>query len=72
LKQITASASGAIRRLIMARPKTGKPPKRSLNLTVDEKTREILAAISAQRGLSISALVEEWAAKEAQKGNTNV
>jgi len=56
----------------MARPKTGKPPKRSLNLTVDEKTREILAAISAQRGLSISALVEEWAAKEAQKGNTNV
>ena len=56
----------------MARPKTGKPPKRSLNLTVDEKTREILATISEQRGLSISALVEEWAAKVAQKGNTNV
>ena len=56
----------------MARPKTGKPPKRSLNLTVDEKTREILVSLSEQRGMSISALVEEWAAKEAQKDDTDV
>ena len=56
----------------MARPKTGKPPKRSLNLTVDEKTRVLLISISEQRGMSISALVEEWAAKEAQKENRNV
>lgn len=51
----------------MDRPKTGKPPKRSLNLTVDEKTREVLTSLSEQRGMSISALVEEWAANEAQK-----
>ena len=56
----------------MARPKTGKPPKRSLNLTVDEETRKLLETLSEQRNKSISALVEEWAAKEAQKGNTNV
>lgn len=56
----------------MARPKTGKPPKRSLNLTVDKKTRETLTALSEQRGVSISSLVEEWAAKEAQKQDTGV
>ena len=56
----------------MARPKTGKPTKRSLNLTIDEKTREILASLSEQRGMSISALVEEWAAKEAKKETTGV
>lgn len=56
----------------MARPKTGRPPKRSLNLTVDEKTREVLASLSEQRGMSMSALVEEWATKEAKKENTGV
>lgn len=55
----------------MARPKTGKPPKRSLNLTVDEKTREILVFLSEQRGMSISAMVEKWAAEELKKEKTN-
>lgn len=50
----------------MARPKTGKPRKRRLNLTVGEKTRESLTYLSEQRGMSISALVEELAANEAQ------
>lgn len=45
----------------MARPKTGAPPKRCLNLTVDEKTRERLSAISQHYTKSISALVAEWA-----------
>ena len=54
----------------MARPKTGKPPKRSLNLTVDEKTREILVFLSEQRGMS-SAMVEKWAAEELKKEKTN-
>lgn len=48
----------------MARPKTGKPPKQKLTLTVSPEAREILAALSEQRGMSISALVEEWAIKE--------
>ena len=56
----------------MARPKTGRPPKRSLNLTVDEKTRELLDILSKKRGISISALVEEWTAKETQKEDTGV
>lgn len=56
----------------MARPKTGKPPKQKLTLTVSAEAREILASLSEQRGMSISALVEEWAAKEAQKENTGV
>lgn len=53
----------------MARPKTGKPLKKTLNLTVNEETKIILANLSQQRAMSISAMVEEWAAKEAQKEN---
>lgn len=50
----------------MARPKTGKPVKKKLTLTVDEQTRTELAFISEHHGESISALVSEWAAKEAK------
>lgn len=49
----------------MPRPKTGKPPKRSLNLTVSEATREDLNFLSAYYGESISALVSSWAAEKA-------
>lgn len=45
----------------MARPKTGMPPKRSLNLTVDEQTREKLNMISQYYGKSISSMVSDWA-----------
>lgn len=49
----------------MARPKTGRAPKRSLNLTVSETARENLDFLSSYYGESISALVSNWAAKEA-------
>lgn len=49
----------------MARPKTGKK-KKGMCLTVSEQTRAELAFISAHHGESISALVSEWAAKEAK------
>ena len=49
----------------MPRPKTGKPPKKSLNLTVSETTREDLNFLSAYYGESISALVGSWAAEKA-------
>ncbi len=45
----------------MARPKTGVPPKRCLNLTVDEQTREKLNMISQYYGKSISSMVSDWA-----------
>lgn len=50
----------------MARPKTGKPPKRNLNLTVDEQTKAQLDLISQHRQMSISALVAMWADCEAK------
>ena len=49
----------------MARPKTGKPPKKSLNLTVSVETRDDLTFLSSHHNESISALVSTWAAKEA-------
>ena len=49
----------------MPRPRTGKPPKKSLNLTVSEATREDLDFLSAHYNESISALVCVWAAREA-------
>lgn len=49
----------------MPRPKTGKPPKKSLNLTVSEAAREDLSFLSGYYGESISALVCAWAAREA-------
>ena len=51
----------------MARPKTGKPPKKSLNLTVSKEAREDLNFLSAYHNESISALVSAWAAKEAKE-----
>ena len=45
----------------MARPKTGAPTKRCLNLTVDEATREKLNIISQYYGKSISSMVSDWA-----------
>lgn len=50
----------------MARPKSGRPPKRSLNLTVSEQGRLNLQYVSSHCAKSISELVEEWAAKEAR------
>lgn len=51
----------------MARPKTGKPPKKNLTLTVDEETREQLELLSQHRQQSISAIVTEYAAEEVKK-----
>ena len=50
----------------MARPKTGKPAKKGMCLTVSEQTRAELTFISEHHGESISALVSAWAAKEAK------
>lgn len=50
----------------MARPKTGKPAKKGMCLTVSQQTRDELAFISAYYGESISSLVSQWAAKEAE------
>ena len=50
----------------MARPKTGKPAKKGMCLTVSEQTRAELTFISEHYGESISALVSAWAAKEAK------
>ena len=47
-----------------ARPKTGKPVKKKLTLTVDEQTRVELAFLSEHYQESISSLVSTWAAKE--------
>lgn len=55
------SAKGAY----MARPKTGKPPKKGLTLTITDRTRENLDFLSMHYNESISALVAEWAAKGA-------
>ena len=51
---------------MMARPKTGKPKKKGMCLTVSEQTRLELAFVSEHYGESISTLVSEWAAKEAK------
>ena len=48
----------------MARPKTGAPVKRSINLTIDDHTREQLSIISKYHGKSVSCLLAEWAQEE--------
>lgn len=53
----------------MARPKTGKPPKKNLTLTVDEKTREQLELLSQHRQQSISSMVADWVSCEVQQLN---
>lgn len=50
----------------MARPKTGKK-KKNMMLTVDDQTRLELTYISQHRGESISAMLTEWAHKEAKR-----
>ena len=51
----------------MARPKTGKPAKKGMCLTVSEETRAELTFISEYHNKSISALVSEYAHKEAKE-----
>ena len=53
----------------MARPKTGKPPKKNLTLTVDELTREQLDLLSQYRQQSISAMVADWVDREMKRLN---
>lgn len=50
----------------MARPKTGRPIKKDMCLSVTPQTRAELAFISAHHEESISELVANWAAKEAK------
>lgn len=56
----------------MARPKTGKPPKKNLTLTVDEQTRDQLDLLSQHRQMSISSMVAEWVDQEVQQLNQEV
>ena len=56
----------------MARPKTGKPPKKNLTLTVDAKTREQLELLSQYRQQSISSMVADWVDKEVKRLNLTV
>lgn len=51
----------------MARRKNSTPQKQHLTLTVSLETRALLGYISGATGRSISALVAEWAEKEAKK-----
>lgn len=51
----------------MARPKTGKPRKKNMVLTVDEKTRGQLDLLSQHRQQSISSMVAEWADEEVER-----
>ena len=51
----------------MARPKTGKPRKGNLMLSIGAQARANLDFMSRIRQQSISSMVEEWAAKEAKK-----
>lgn len=51
----------------MGRPKTGKPPKKNMVLTVDVQTRERLDLLSQLRQKSISAMVADWAEQDVLK-----
>ena len=51
----------------MARPKTGRPAKKNLTLTVDAQTRTNLDFISRIRQESISEMLAQWAEKEARR-----
>lgn len=51
----------------MARPKSGKPHKQNLNITVDTTTRTNLNIISQQEKKSISQLVADWTAETIKK-----
>ena len=56
----------------MARPKTGKPPKKNLTLTVDKRTREQLDLLSQHRQQSISAMLTDWVDHEVKQLNLTV
>ncbi len=51
----------------MARPKSGQPVKQKLNLSVTELTRVELELVAESQGMSISAMIAEWAHKEARR-----
>jgi hypothetical protein len=51
----------------MARPKSGTPVKGKINLAVSDQTKKELTFISQHEGKSISALIAEYAAKEARR-----
>ena len=53
--------------IAMARPKTGKPKRQNLTLSVDAQTRANLDFISRIRQESISEMLIQWAAKEAKR-----
>lgn len=54
---------------MVGRPKSNTPNKKKLTLTVSDYVRNLMTLVSEERGVSISALVEEWAIKEAGKLN---
>lgn len=48
----------------MARPKSGRPTKIKLNITVTSEVKTMLQEVSESRQQSISELIEEYAIKE--------
>ena len=53
----------------MPRPKTGLPTKQKMNLTVSAEVREYLNILSAERQISVSELVSQYAEQEIKKLN---
>ena len=51
----------------MARPKSGKPTKDKINLSVSAQTKLELQFISELRGISISNVIAEFSEKEARR-----
>lgn len=51
----------------MGRPKSNKPTKEKLNLSVSRQTKLNLAFLAQQAGVSVSEFVESLAEKEARK-----
>ena len=51
----------------MARPKSNKPAKGKLNISVSDQTKMELQFISQNRDISISAIIAEYAEKEAKR-----
>lgn len=51
----------------MARPKTGKPTKQRINLTVTAEVRNYLNQLSQIKKMSISEIVSKYAEREIKK-----
>ena len=51
----------------MPRPKTGKPKKETLLLTLTLQEKELLRFLANERQTSISAIIGEYARKEGEK-----